>query len=169
MDIARRRFLRGDFAAPRPPLRPPWALDEAAFLQRCTRCDACRDACPSAILVHGTGGYPEVDFTRGECTFCGECLNACSAGALQLRNLPWSLRPAISGACLARNRVACRSCGDACSAHALRFGLAPGGVAIPYIVDDACTGCGACVSVCPVSAIAVHSRNLASLCEEAIA
>jgi ferredoxin-type protein NapF len=160
MGIARRQFLRGDFAAAPPPLRPPWALDEAAFLNRCSRCDACGDACSAGIIVRGSGGYPEVDFMRGGCTHCGDCLAACSAQALKQRNVAWSLHPSLAAACLSRHGVVCRSCADACSTHAIRFGLAPGGVANPYVLSDACTGCGACVSVCPVSAIAMHAGDL---------
>jgi len=157
MSIARRQFLRGDLAASRGPLRPPWALVEAAFLDRCTRCDAC----PPEIIVRGSGGYPEVDFTRGECTFCGDCLTACSARALEPRRVAWWLRPSIAGVCLVRHGVVCRSCGDACEARAIRFAHAPGGVALPDLLRDAFTGCGACVSVCPVSAIVMHAPDLA--------
>ena len=64
-DTSRRQFLRGDFSGRDMPLRPPWALREREFAQRCTRCDACNDACPTGIIVRGQGGFPEVDFSRG--------------------------------------------------------------------------------------------------------
>ena len=155
MGIARRRFLRGEFAAPRIALRPPWALPEAAFLERCTRCDDCLRACPTAILARGSGGYPEIDFARGGCTFCGECMKACTAGALKGGPLAWPLAAVIGPECIARKRIVCRSCGDACDPRAIRFGFAPGGAAVPHLSPDACTGCGACIGACPVSAIAM--------------
>jgi ferredoxin len=49
MDPGRRFFLRGGVKPPPTPVsvpRPPWALPEAAFVQACTRCDACVAACP---------------------------------------------------------------------------------------------------------------------------
>jgi len=52
MGNTRRRFPRGDFAAPRIALRPVFALHEAAFLERRTRCGACLQICPDAILMH---------------------------------------------------------------------------------------------------------------------
>jgi ferredoxin-type protein NapF len=60
--------------------------------------------------------------------------------------------------CLAARGVVCRSCGDSCPHAAIRFWPRIGGPALPEILDDACTGCGACVGVCPVSAIEVRER-----------
>jgi ferredoxin-type protein NapF len=154
MGIARRAFLRGDFAAPRTALRPPWALPEAAFLEHCTRCDACVDACATGILIRAGGGYPEIDFKRGECTFCGECVKACVERALKPGALAWTLRPLVGSDCLAHKHVVCRSCADACGTRAIRF--APGGAALPHLLRCDCTGCGACVGACPVSAIAMR-------------
>lgn len=59
----------------------------------------------------------------------------------------------ISSACLARNRVVCRNCGELCAPRAIRFAPAPGGVSVPEVDPRACTGCGDCVPACPVSAI----------------
>ena len=67
------------------------------------------------------------------------------------------LKAVIAAGCLARNRVVCRSCGEACEAGAIRFRLAPGGVSAPEISPQACNGCGDCVAACPVRAIAMHA------------
>ena len=65
VDASRRGFLRGR-PRPRAEIRPPWALTEPAFSARCTRCGDCLTACPQKILVAGDGGFPTVDFARGE-------------------------------------------------------------------------------------------------------
>ena len=64
VDASRRGFFRG---RPRPKAenRPPWALAEALFVDRCTRCNDCLSACPEHILVASDGGFPTVDFKRG--------------------------------------------------------------------------------------------------------
>ena len=65
---------------------------------------------------------------------------------------------AISDACLARAGVVCQTCGDACPERAIRFALRRGGPPLPGVDEDRCTGCGACVPVCPVSAISLWER-----------
>ncbi len=157
VDLARRGFFRG---RPRPQVqtRPPWALDEAAFVDACTRCNACLEACPTRILVSGDGGYPTVDFRPGECTFCGDCVTACQPKALQRhpQAQPWLLKAVVGPACLVHQGVECRTCGDFCDARAIRFVPRIGGSPLPEIDTDACTGCGACLAPCPSAAISVR-------------
>jgi Pyruvate/2-oxoacid:ferredoxin oxidoreductase delta subunit len=62
---------------------------------------------------------------------------------------------AAHAACLARNRVVCRNCGELCAPRAIRFLVVAGGVAAPEVDPRACTGCGDCAPACPVSAIAL--------------
>jgi ferredoxin-type protein NapF len=136
--------------------RPPWALGPDLFEARCTRCAQCVTVCPTAIIVRAAGGFPMVDFTRGECTFCGDCVRACEPGALVRGGdpaPPWGLRAVIGDRCLVAQGVECRVCGEACGADAIRFRLRPGGVAQPQLDAAQCTGCGACVGRCPVAAI----------------
>lgn len=153
MEASRRRML-GVRVPEGIPFRPPWSLPEADFLARCTRCDACVTACPAELLQRGDGGFPVADFSASSCSFCGECAAVCSPGAI-LRSpeaAPWSERAVIGEACLAAQNVECRVCGERCDHGAIRFRPRLGGVPLPE-VNDSCTGCGACLAPCPVSAI----------------
>jgi len=161
MDMSRRGFLRGRSKAATAPLRPPWALAEAAFIEACTRCGVCVEKCPTGILVGGNGSFPVVDFQRGECDFCGECLAACGDHALLKIEAapPWHIAPVIAASCIAQQNVVCRSCGDYCPPQALRFRPRIGSAAVPELDAAVCTGCGACVAVCPAQAITIKSTQ----------
>ena len=56
----------------------------------------------------GDGGYPTVDFSLGECTFCADCVNSCQPKAL-VRNMPeqpaWPYKAAIGEDCLPKQEV----------------------------------------------------------------
>ncbi|MBL8516930.1 MAG: ferredoxin-type protein NapF [Betaproteobacteria bacterium] len=152
MDPSRRSFLRGRARPPRPAPRPPWALaPDAAFLQACTRCGDCVDICPQKVLVVGDGGFPEIRFEFAGCTLCGECERACAPCALDSGRQPqaFKVRIRVAEGCLHEQGVECRLCGDACDARALRFRPRVGGLALLEADREACTGCGACLSLCP--------------------
>lgn len=156
-DISRRQFLHGDFSGRKTATRPPWALAEDAFAAVCTRCCDCVGACPQHILVPDKDMRPTVDFSRGECTFCGKCVEACLPRALERQEgtAPWRLKAIILGNCLANANVVCRACGDACPVQAIRFRPVRMAAAQPEVDAALCTGCGACHSPCPVRAIRI--------------
>lgn len=152
VDLGRRRLLG---AKPRiVAIRPPWTAD--MFERDCTRCGACVPACPESILRLDTNGYPQITFAERGCSFCGACAEACSAPVFDRARPAWNLVIAIAqDRCLPYQGVVCQSCRDACAAGAIRFPMVAGRTARPSIDTDACTGCGACVGVCPTSAIAL--------------
>ena len=170
-NLNRRLFLRG-----KPPkvesnaIRPPWSIEASQFVEQCERCDKCIEVCPEKILFRGEGGYPEVDFKRGECTFCTECADACEANVFHYikskkSHQPspaidnaWHLNVSIKPNCLSINAIVCRACGDNCGEQAIHFQLQVGGISIPEISEDKCTGCGACLSVCPELAVSIQNR-----------
>lgn len=155
---ARRQLFRGDVGARQLPLRPPWSVAEAAFIEGCTRCGDCIRACPEQILRAGSGGFPEVDFGRGECTFCGDCADACRAPVFDPgQSPPWTVKARIETHCITHQKVVCRSCEEQCEPLAIRFTPVAGAVATPRVDLDRCTGCGACRSVCPAEAITLST------------
>lgn len=154
---ARRGFLRGRVRPQAVPMRPPWALPEADFLARCTRCGNCGVICPSKI-IRLQDGYPQIDFSNGSCTFCAECVRVCIPAALhrEAEKPPWLLKAGVTDACIANKGVECRICGEQCDLTAIRFSPRLEGPPLPVIHSESCTGCGACVAPCPVNAIRVR-------------
>lgn len=138
-----------------PVLRPPWT-NQSRVREFCTSCGDCIRACPESILVPGPAGTPIIDFRNGPCTFCYACADACERSVFAARqSVPWDSRVSISDDCLLTGGVSCQSCTDACDEAALRFDFRSGPAGSIQIDLDRCTGCGACVSVCPVNAISV--------------
>ncbi len=152
---ARRRVLFGRRQAQSPPVRPPWA-NAQAFTDLCTRCGACLAACAETIIVKGDGGFPTIDFRRGECTFCGACADVCPQPLFDRSQTPWRLEPSIGPECLTHIGVICQTCRDICPENVFSFVLVAHRVPQPTVDPAACTGCGACVSACPGGAVRVE-------------
>lgn len=166
-NLPRRRFLRGEFLTSLQSektktqgfqgIRPPWAQVEDIFLQYCTRCGDCVSQCETQILIKGEGGFPEVQFSRGECTFCQQCVQVCQQPIFRDVQTPaWQHKIEIGANCLAQQQVECRSCEDYCATQAIRFQRTLGGVAKPTLQLEKCNGCGGCLQSCPVSAIKIR-------------
>ena len=110
------QLLRGSTSSRPSPHRPPWAIAERAFIQICNQCGDCISSCPENILVRGRGGYPQIDFSLGGCTFCGECARACQPGGLRpVDDHPWNQKIFIAQSCLSKQGTECRACGEHCS------------------------------------------------------
>ncbi len=107
----------------------------------------------------GRDGVPEVDFRRGDCSFCRACVRACSTGVLAERGqAPWLAVAEIAYSCLSVQGVICRLCQERCEKAAIGFLPALGGYALPEVDAEACNGCGACVRICPVAAVQIAVR-----------
>ena len=84
-----------DTPAPPPPeaplvyrtdwLRPPGAVEEELFLERCTRCGDCIPACPyGSIKKNPANGFPILFANESPCFLCDDvpCVAACETEAL---------------------------------------------------------------------------------------
>ncbi|WP_146076412.1 ferredoxin-type protein NapF [Rhizobium grahamii] len=150
--ISRRAFLRGQ-VAPSPIMLPPGV--SYSSLDHCTGCNRCVKRCPTSI-IRLVAGVPSVDLSVGECTFCRACLDVCPQPVFDATRFRFDHVAEVSGSCLATRGIACQSCGETCPEHAIRFKPRIGGPFQPVIEAATCTGCGACLQVCPVDAISMR-------------
>lgn len=155
--ISRAQFLRGDFKGKQDIIRPPWSQEEFLFTETCNSCAECITACPENILVKGRAGYPIVNFSSGECTFCGLCAEVCQPQAINKLpdTTPWTLKAIVADDCLAQKNTVCITCQEQCEHDAIQFKPVIGRIATPEINYSNCTGCGACFSPCPTNSISI--------------
>lgn len=158
IDLGRRGFLRGRLASKPGPVRPPWS-SEATIAAACNGCAACITACPQSIIRLDAARRPFIDFSAEECTFCGHCAETCQESVFDRERLAFEHVVMIGEACFATRGVVCQSCGDICPEAAISFRLRIGGPALPALSGDRCTGCGACIGVCPADAISTFAEG----------
>nr|WP_284676629.1 ferredoxin-type protein NapF [Vibrio sinus] len=148
--------MSGSFCNVEQPQRLPWLKKPAAFTDNCTQCGLCIENCPTNVIEQGSGGFPTIDFSSGECTFCYQCAEVCPEPLfMPEQSTPWNVKAVIDQHCLAVQNIECRSCNDNCEPLAIQFTLQRSHAAIPAINTEQCTGCGACVNVCPTSSIRI--------------
>lgn len=144
-------------AAGSPVLRMPGAQDEVRFLAECNRCLACVRACPDGCLkpMGLDGGLQKLWTPRfvprtAACIFdqCDHaCARVCPAGAITYQR-PGEVRIGVARVnkrtCLGWKGEVCLVCQERCRFNAIENrGLRP------VVIDQACTGCGACEQTCP--------------------
>jgi ferredoxin-type protein NapG len=131
-------------------LRPPGAVEERLFLERCTKCNDCVKACPpGAILAHPNDGTPILFADQSPCLLCEDlpCIAACGAEAL----LPVEgINQVRMGIAVVSHRLCtagqgCHACVSRCPTHALAMDFSSLRLAV---VKEACVGCGICEMVC---------------------
>jgi ferredoxin-type protein NapG len=131
-------------------LRPPGAVDEALFLERCTECGDCAKVCPyGSITFHPQNGTPVIFADRMPCYLCEDvpCIAACATEAL----LPIEGREQIRmGLAVVSHRVCtagqgCHACASKCPTDALSMDFDRQRL---VVTTERCVGCGLCEQVC---------------------
>jgi ferredoxin-type protein NapG len=135
-------------------LRPPGAIDEAAFLLTCERCRKCGDACPVDAIKYvgpagGTAmGTPFISVMEQACELCLECTRVCPSGALEPLTDPLQVKMGKAvidhTTCWAYQGQVCDICYQRCPFPDVAIkmeGRKP-------VILDACVGCGLCAYAC---------------------
>ncbi|MDR3175439.1 MAG: 4Fe-4S binding protein [Desulfovibrio sp.] len=145
-------------------LRPPGALPEAEFLDRCIRCGECMKACPTnSLQPAGFGSGAEGLFSplftpgRGPCEpDCNVCGRVCPTGAVRFLPLPEKQRARVGTAVVDKSRCVawaqdrrCVVCEETCPYGSIKLARIPGSeVSAPVVDAMRCFGCGYCEHYC---------------------
>ncbi len=149
-------------------IRPPGALPEALFLDTCTRCTDCIEACPyDSIRRLGPefgpdDGTPAIIPTESPCYLCEgmPCIAACQPKALvqlPLSDFNMGLAVLDGPRCYLSQGQPCDYCLTRCPLGS--DAIKPGPDAIPIVDQDGCSGCGVCVYLCPADALTITTAN----------
>jgi len=150
-------------------IRPPGAIPEKNFLARCVRCDACMQACPTNTLqpLGWQAGLsalysPVVKPRRGPCApDCTACGDVCPTGSLRPLHPEEKLKAKVGTARIFRQKCLawefdkkCLICDEVCPFDAIEFRKLPDmHIAVPFVNEKKCFGCGYCEYHCPVQAV----------------
>ncbi len=159
-----------DDAPPAPPssppfLRPPGARVEPAFLNTCTRCTDCIEACPyDSIRRLGPefgdiAGTPGIIPDESPCYLCEDmpCISACEPAAL----MPTPREQVDMGLAVIDLTTCYQAAGQPCDYCVVRCPLKQTAIRmneddVPQIDPQGCVGCAVCAYLCPANAIEMH-------------
>lgn len=151
--------------------RPPFALEESDFIEKCTRCNACEQACTHEVIFPYSAKMgillartPAMDLVNKGCRLCSDwpCVQACPEEALGIPKVTDPLdhlrlaRVSINeNRCLSHlQQQDCRQCLESCPVVRAMDHKRGG----PMINSANCVGCALCLEACIVEPKAIEIR-----------
>lgn len=149
-------------------LRPPGALPEKDFTDRCVRCGSCISTCLTGTLTPsfldtGLSGIftPKLVPQIAECgEYCNKCGQSCPTQAI--KNLPLNIKRNFKIGTAEVDRPKCIAwsedkfcliCREFCPYLAISIVKNKNGIPSPLVIPGLCRGCGHCERHCPVRPI----------------
>ena len=156
-------------------IRPPGALPEDTFLQKCVKCGECMKVCPTNAIqpvMYEAGPHgiwtPKLVPEIGYCEYyCSLCTQVCPTGAIQELTIEEKTEVKIGTAWVDKDRCIPWKFGDPCIVCEEHCPVSPKAIKLletevktpegkikkplaPFIDTELCTGCGICENKCPV-------------------
>ena len=156
-------------------IRPPGALPEKQFLEKCVKCGECMKVCPTNALQPvlkeaGPEGLwtpmlvPEIGYCE---YYCSLCTQVCPTGAIKELTVPEKTQVKIGTSWINKNRCIPWKFGDPCIVCEEHCPVSPKAIKLiktevktpegeiktplaPVIDTELCIGCGICENKCPV-------------------
>ena len=151
-------------------LRPPGAIDEENFLEKCTasECNECVTACPCNCISKvpdkfADAGTPVIIPSLRACAMCIElaCTKVCEPEALlpldECEQIDMGVAVLDENVCFAFNGTFCITCFNICPTQPKAIRLNERGR--PEVDEAPCTGCGMCEERCPTSPRAIWVKS----------
>ena len=150
-------------------LRPPGALSEPEFLEKCLRCGNCVKNCPADAIqpLHSRdtnlANTPYIDPDKQPCVICDSlaCMYVCPSGALQTvfaEDIRMGIAVFDAETCLRTKSIDCSYCVDSCPIGKDAIRLSSD--SLIEVLDTGCTGCGVCQYACPTSPKSIVIESL---------
>lgn len=156
-------------------IRPPGALPESEFLEKCVKCGECLKVCPTNALQPALSeAGPEGVWTPvlvpriGYCEYyCSLCTQVCPTGAIRELTIEEKIEVKIGTAWIDKNRCLPYALGKSCIVCEEHCPVSPKAIKLirvqtltpdqkmvsnlaPFVDVESCIGCGICENKCVV-------------------
>jgi len=160
------------------PLRPPGAVSEKLFVNRCIQCFLCAEVCPPKAVRFVTSGgglkgtTPYIFPRERACILCMKCTKVCPTGSLSpleeddiydgKTKVDMGTAEIDKRLCVTHLGIGkCEACYTICPLK--ERAIIQEAMLRPRVLPEGCVGCGLCEEICPVKAKAIRVRPIGAV------